>query len=1227
MKNFIDKYKFALGLILVSVIVCAANYEPGTILSGWDTLHPEFNFKEYFIRVIFGVWQEHQGLGTIASQSHAGELPRLLFYYISSLFIPDTLLRYFGFFVTLTLGPLGIFFFLKKIFEKNDNNELLSFSGSLFYLFNLAVVQQYYVPFEMFAIHFASLPWLFLFALTYIENKNNKDLLKFGLISFFSASMSHTATLWYVYFVSLLIFISVFSILNKKAEFFKRALKIAFTAVTTNLFWILPNLYFIKNGAEVVQNSKIHSLFSEEAFAQNASFGNIPDLLIFRNFLFNWGEYNYKGDFVKLLDEWNLHLENPLILGLGYLFSLIVIAGIVYVIRRKDIRVITLIPILFLSIFFWLNINPPFGDVFSFLQNQFGFFKEAFRFPFTKFSILLVFCGSIYFAYGISFFIKILEKIKGTKLLVIFPVFLLILFSAYMWPVFKGNLISPSMKVSIPKEYFQLFNWFQNEPNRRVATLPINSFWGWSYYNWGYQGAGFLWFGIPQPLLDREFDRWGSYNEGYYREMSQAIYSKDYASFDRVLNKYDIGYILLDENIISPGPGNDPKILFNKEAKDMIKTVGLKEVWHKGNIWVYKKTEEPIPAYIIRKAPSLDPQLIATFKDFQYFDLGDYITNDNNQDSFPLRNIIDNQNRLLSIDETQQGLNFKIDRNKYTFPSLEEFEEYFNSSIVINKTTQDLNLEIYPKSPIGDEAKNPLSIKTTAPKEGVILSINKYINFTIDQKIPDFTNFYLGQVLLNLRTDNLINLFKILPEVKANFNPIKTNYALESCGSSDTKPSFGINETENGFTIFGKNSQACLFLSLSEILKKTNLPVKEESLLYLDYKFQGGTNSNLCVMKKSERRCLSYFSTDSNPNDIRNKRVFGFDQQEINDLYLRIFIDTTEGNAKKQAVYSDFSFGLSKPMSKNSISSGRVSKLFPESRKEVSDLTFHFSGIETLSKPITSLPKTGGPCSIISYKEVLPLKKELIKDEMQDYIKYSSSEGSYCDHFSYSELPHESGYIIIITSRNIEGLPIRLCITNSVTKRCDIYTHLSKNKEFKKEYFLLPPSGSGFGYDININNFAIKGSPSINDLKSIQIIPFPYEWASRIHKKSSNGLPSYRIEPDIITKFNPSLYSILSEIKKGDVFVLPQSYEKGWKLYKVKSINILSLSLPFFFGNELGQHVIVNNWANGWLANQYYKGNLIIVYWPQYLEYLGFMISFGTLILLSFTRIWKHPKI
>ena len=74
-------------------------------------------------------------------------------------------------------------------------------------------------------------------------------------------------------------------------------------------------------------------------------------------------------------------------------------------------------------------------------------------------------------------------------------------------PYFNGNLISPSMRVNIPEAYFELFRVMEDKDGR-IAKLPMHTPYGWTYYSWDYEGAGFLPFhqelrdmmsNLPQP--------------------------------------------------------------------------------------------------------------------------------------------------------------------------------------------------------------------------------------------------------------------------------------------------------------------------------------------------------------------------------------------------------------------------------------------------------------------------------------------------------------------------------------------------------------------------------------------------------------------------------------------------------------------------------------------------------------------------------------------------------
>jgi len=109
----------------------------------------------------------------------------------------------------------------------------------------------------------------------------------------------------------------------------------------------------------------------------------------------------------------------------------------------------------------------------------------------------------------------------------------------------------------------------------------------------------------------------------------------------------------------------------------------------------------------------------------------------------------------------------------------------------------------------------------------------------------------------------------------------------------------------------------------------------------------------------------------------------------------------------------------------------------------------------------------------------------------------------------------------------------------------------------------------------------------------------------------------------------------ISQNQFSATLYLSQSYHPGWKAYisetcNVKHItckirNIFNLFFPFIFGKEIKEHVIVNNWANGFilsskaklLTSNTNKFNIIIVFLPQYLEFLGFlMMGVGILTII-----------
>ena len=634
--SFISRNIFPILLFGIICAVLAVNYTPGTFLTGWDTLHPEFNPLLNLKRIFFGVWRQEQGLGALAGHSHMSELPRIIFLYLSSLVLPLSFLRYFYFFLTLLLGPLGVYFFLAQVVFRDKpelSKKMAAFLGGLFYFLNLGTLQHFYVPFEMFATQYAALPWLFLFATKFLIEGQRKTLILFCLVTFLAAPMAYAATLWYVYFASLSIFVAFFFLINSRIfTTFRRAISIVLLTLTVNAFWLLPNFYLILTSGTSVSQAKINQVFSQKAFAHDLKYATLGNAALLKGFLFDWQEYN-KGFFIYLLDEWHKHLGNPLVSAAGWVLFGVVAVGILITFLKREKLGLAIFPVFLFAFFFLTYAHSPLNVVCSFLRDHFGLFQEGLRFPWTKFSILAMFCFSFYFAQAI---LGVLTWLKGKIYHVLILVILSALIIFWMWPVFSGHLISPTRRTKIPNDYFEVFSWFKSQPQEaRLAVFPTPTIWGWDYYDWGFEGAGFLWFGLEQPVLVRDFDRWSPANENFYWEASYAFYSQNQKLLESVLEKYQVSYLVVDGHLINP---SWPKALYSEELAELLdgsqkvtlaQTLGKIRIYH-----VNLETSNKDSVQLAQNLPVVEPTYQWDNQDLAYLENGDYISPDENS-KFP----------------------------------------------------------------------------------------------------------------------------------------------------------------------------------------------------------------------------------------------------------------------------------------------------------------------------------------------------------------------------------------------------------------------------------------------------------------------------------------------------------------------------------------------------------------------------------------------------------------
>lgn len=603
----IRDYFFAILLCVMLVFIAGKNFEPHHWLTGWDTLHPEFDFALNIKRMLFGVWREDQGLGALAAHSHMSDLPRVIILWLLSLVLPLASVKYVVVLLCFVLGPLGIFFFAQNTLNKTTHNQLAAdvgaLSAGLFYAFNLGTVQHFYVVFEMFAFQYAAIGWLFMQATRYIEMPSRKSALVFFALALISTPMAYASMLWMAFALGLTLYCAGLFLSNRTKARFHSSTIILYLLVAANAFWLLPNLYFIFSGASSISAlSHINQLFSPEAFLHNQAYGTTQDVALLKNFLFSWSQYDVTSDQTSLLMKpWIEHLKNPVVTEIGYLVFLLSLLGAFIGIFRKNARAIALLPVATLAIVMLINSNPPFETLFNLLRSQSNLFEEGLRFPFTKFSILLMICESVFFGIAWSTIVQhIPARLRSLSALVPFIPFLLL--SYYCLPMFRGQLIAQNMRNTIPGEYFEFFEWARSQPEQtRFIQFPLQTSAGWDQYSWGYEGPGFLWFGMKQPLAVRDFDRWEEANETLYNQLSTALYAGDTVAFQGLLQKYQLGFAVIDESIVSPGlPRESLKI---NQTMTYLEKLGAKRAWSSGALTVFDL--RPVTgAYQFTQAPT-----------------------------------------------------------------------------------------------------------------------------------------------------------------------------------------------------------------------------------------------------------------------------------------------------------------------------------------------------------------------------------------------------------------------------------------------------------------------------------------------------------------------------------------------------------------------------------------------------------------------------------------------
>ena len=610
-------------IFLVTFFLGIVTYVPGTRLIGWDNLQSDLNPTLGIVRAWWSVWEEYQSFGLMAGMAHAADLPRAVLVFLLSYVLPSDIIRYTIMMGLVTLGALGTYQLLKTLNKRYEGG--YGIVGSLFYIFNFMVIQLMYVPVEPFAYFIGFLPWImwiFLVFLREIHLTRRTILLTFGI---FLVSLPFAVAQQLFVVLCLLIGLLTLGIAFEKRSLLilKRVVVFGLLLLAVHSCWILPQIYFLKTSSAVVQTAKINQLSTQDIYYRNLDKGNLKDFFTFDGFFSE--SLDSHGNF--LFQAWKIHRENILIQIAEGLVVLFILVGL-FMQKRYGLG---------LTIWYLLMSVMLLSDTFGFSQvnsaiRSIPLVNQMFRSPFTKFAIPYALVSAIYFTGGLYVLGSFLQKHAkwGGKVGWIVGLVLIFFIS---FPVWKGEYISSQMKLRLPSVYADVFTFFaQEDKNARIGLLPEYTHWGWQYNTWGYNGSGFMWYGIEQPIISRNFDMWTEKGESYYWEMKHALDIEDTDQINAVLEKYDVKYLVLDESVV-PLVSSTKAISYPRLKDLLAKDTRVKKVASYNFLTVYEYDfQKSHVSYVWgteNQLPNIGPSVHVTDMDSAFATYGNYQTNSN----------------------------------------------------------------------------------------------------------------------------------------------------------------------------------------------------------------------------------------------------------------------------------------------------------------------------------------------------------------------------------------------------------------------------------------------------------------------------------------------------------------------------------------------------------------------------------------------------------------------
>lgn len=137
-------------------------------------------------------------------------------------------------------------------------------------------------------------------------------------------------------------------------------------------------------------------------------------------------------------------------------------------------------------------------------------------------------------------------------------------------------------------------------------------------------------------------------------------------------------------------------------------------------------------------------------------------------------------------------------------------------------------------------------------------------------------------------------------------------------------------------------------------------------------------------------------------------------------------------------------------------------------------------------------------------------------------------------------------------------------------------------------------------------------------IEDLRLYPFPkhfIEQTAFTAKYTVPLKPVYTKTAAHYTRKNSALF--VASAKTDSYLSLSQAYDSGWLALALRILQIyFSSGCRSWSGQKLQDHILVNNWNNGWYVPKDAGIHAVILYWPIYIQYLGQIMTMLALIVI-----------